>query len=248
MVKLNQVVKLLDRELKPKSIKDKYSNGLQVRGSNDVTKVGLATDACMFVFQKAKKLGCDLIITHHGLFSKSDNRYEKQANKLKAAFLKKSRISLYCCHLPLDKNAKYGNNVVLLRILGLSTKERFAFSEVGYIGHLPKPISAGEIADVLRRNLKTGCKIYNPKSKVRSVAICSGYGGGEIYEAIERKADLLVTGELSHSSLVKIRDSGLSVIAAGHYATETVGVREVGKLLEKKFNLKMVFIDAPTGM
>ena len=44
------------------------------------------------------------------------------------------------------------------------------------------------------------------------------------------------------------RDLGVNILFAGHYATETFGVRAIGQLLEEKFGLPIVFIDTPTGM
>jgi putative NIF3 family GTP cyclohydrolase 1 type 2 len=40
----------------------------------------------------------------------------------------------------------------------------------------------------------------------------------------------------------------LNVVFAGHYATETLGVKAVGNMLKKKFGLKPEFIDHPTGL
>jgi len=249
MVKLNTLVKFLNKELKIKSIKDKYcNNGLQVRGRNNVTKIGLSTDACLKVFKKAEKIGCDMIITHHGLFSKINNKYANNVSNSKALFLKKIKISLYCCHLPLDKHKKYGNNAILFKIL--DAKPIKIFAEVGYLGYLNKPMNIDSIVKILKKNLKTECKVYKfgKIKNIKRVAILSGYGGGDVEEAIIKKVDLYITGEISHGTFVNINDEGLSVIEAGHYNTETLGVKEVGKILEKKFGVKTVFIDSPTGM
>jgi len=35
-------------------------------------------------------------------------------------------------------------------------------------------------------------------------------------------------------------------VYCGHYETETVGVKALGGLLEKKFDVKTVFLDVPT--
>lgn len=249
MVKLNTLVGFLNKELKVRSIKDPWcNNGLQVRGSDEIRKVGLSTDACMNVFKKAKDLDCDLVITHHGLFSKTIGKYDKIVSLSKARFLKESKMSLYSVHLPLDKNRKYGNNVTLSKMINAKTKESFA--SVGYIGYLDKPISLDNLAGTLKRNLKSSCKVYRfgKVSGIKKVAISSGYGGGDVNEAIAKRVDVFITGEISHGGFVKLRDSKMSVIAAGHYASETIGVKEVGKLLKKNFNLKTIFIDAPTGM
>jgi len=246
MVKLNSVVKFLNRELKIKSIKDESKNGLQVRASNEIKKVGLSVDACMDVFEQARKLNCDLIIVHHGLFWKGAKGAEI-LTKPKVKFLKKNKISVYAAHLPLDKHFKYGNNVMLFKMLSIKPKE--IFDEVGYLGYLKKTRNVNSIAKELESKLDARCKVWRlGKIKIRKLAIVSGSGGRSISEAVKKKVDLLITGEISHGSYRLAKDARLSMITAGHYKTETVGVKEVGRLLEKKFNLKTVFIDNPTGM
>jgi dinuclear metal center YbgI/SA1388 family protein len=246
MIKLNIIVKILNKELKIKSIKDASINGLQVRASDNISKVGLATDACMDVFEKAKKLRCDLIIIHHGIFWKKDKDYTSLIKK-KVSFLKKNKVSLYAAHLPLDKHFKYGNNSNLFRMLNIEPKE--LFGGVGYLGYFKKVRSIDSIVKELENKLKTKCKVWKfGKTDIKKIAIVSGYGASEIPEAIKKKVDLFIVGEASHGSYLRAKDGKLSMIIAGHYKTETVGVKEVGKLLEKKFNVKTVFIDNPTGM
>lgn len=245
MTSLNTIVKFLNREVKIKSIKDESINGLQVKASSEIDKVGLATDACMDVFVKAKKLGCDLVIVHHGLFWKKG---KDTAGLIKKSvnFLKKNKISVYAAHLPLDKHFKYGNNVLLFRMLNVKPKE--IYDEVGYLGYL-KQRSLDSISKELEKKLKTKNRIWRfGGTRIRKMAIVSGYGGRSIDEAVKKKVDLLIVGEASHGSYLRAKEGKLSMIIAGHYKTETLGVKEVGKLLEKKFNLKTVFIDNPTGM
>ena len=115
MTELNTIVRFLNKELKIRSIKDESKNGLQVRASDNMNKVGLAVDACMEVFEKAKKLGCDLIFIHHGIFWKKHKESESVI-KEKIRFLNRNKISVYAAHLPLDKNRIYGNNVGLLKM------------------------------------------------------------------------------------------------------------------------------------
>ena len=244
-MKLNSIVKFLDRELKIKSIKDESINGLQVRASNEIKKIGLGVDACMETFVKAKKLNCDLVIVHHGLFWKK-RKDIAGLTKNSVNFLKKNKISVYAAHLPLDKHSKYGNNVMLFKML--NTKPKEIYDEVGYLGYL-KQRNLDSISKELEKKLKTKNRIWRfGKTRIKKIAIVSGYGGRSIDEAVKKKVDLLIVGEVSHNSYLRAKEGKLSMIIAGHYKTETLGVKEVGKLLEKKFNLKTVFIDNPTGM
>jgi len=247
MIKLNSIVRFLNKELKIRKIKDNSKNGLQVRASKNINKVGLATDACMDVFKKAKKLKCNLVIVHHGLFWKKQKDVAGLIKK-KVKFLKKNKISVYAAHLPLDKHKKYGNNIILFKLINAKPKK--LFGGVGYIGNLEKTSNVNTIKKELEKKLKTKCIIWSfGKKKIKKIAIVSGYGGGgNILEAVKKDADLFITGEVSHGSYHRAKEGKINVIAAGHYKTETIGVKSLGKLLKEKFNLKTVFIYSPTGM
>jgi len=246
MTKLNQIVRFLNRELKVKGIKDISRNGLQVRASDNINKVGLATDACMDVFKKAKRLGCDLVVVHHGLFWKK-HKDVSNITKNRVKFLKKNKISVYAVHLPLDIHKKYGNNVKLLEIIGVKPKELFA--KVGYLGYLDKPRNVSSIKKELESKLKTKCKIIKfGKANVRKIAIVSGYGAPDVLEAIKKNVDLFITGETSHSYYDDAEEGKINMIFAGHYKTEILGVKSIGDLLKERFKLKSVFIDSPTGL
>jgi dinuclear metal center YbgI/SA1388 family protein len=244
MVKLNTIVKFLNNELKIRSIKDESKNGLQIRASDEVRKIGLGVDACMETFIKAKKLGCNLVIVHHGLFWKGKKDF---ANKVRIKYLKKNNISVYAVHLPLDKNMDYGNNVTLFKMLNAKPKE--IIGRVGYIGYLEKTESIDSVARELEKKLKTKCKVWKfGKTRIKKIAIISGSGRGYLNDCILKKVDAFITGEVSHGTYRGAKDAKMSIIIGGHYKTETVGVKNLGKLLEKKFKVKSVFIDAPTGM
>jgi putative NIF3 family GTP cyclohydrolase 1 type 2 len=45
--------------------------------------------------------------------------------------------------------------------------------------------------------------------------------------------------------MTRAREAGVHFLAAGHYATETFGVRRLGDLLAERFGVRHVFIDVP---
>ena len=67
-------------------------------------------------------------------------------------------------------------------------------------------------------------------------------------EAAQRGLDTLIVGEGPHHTAIEARELGIVVLYAGHYATETLGVRAVGDALVKKFGVTTTFIDAPSGL
>jgi dinuclear metal center YbgI/SA1388 family protein len=247
MVKLNTVVAYLNKELRVKTIKDPWSiNGLQVPGSKEVDKIGVATDACMDTFSSAKKLGCDMLIVHHGLVHPKKRASITERKQI--VFLKKNGISLYASHLPLDKHITHGNNANLLRLIGSRPGE--IFDDVGYTGRLNSYRNIDSITKDLNTALHTKCKVWKfGKSKAKKVAVVSGHAGTEGVDlAVEKKADVLITGDGSHGMYLRAKDGKMNVILAGHYSSETIGVMALGFLLEKRFGVKAVFIDNPTGL
>ncbi len=251
MENLNTITRFLNKELKIRSIKDTSKNGLQVKGKTQVTKIGFAVDGCIEVFEKAKKAKCDLIVVHHGILWKGLKDPLKNTAKRKA-FLQKNKMSLYGVHLPLDKHEKYGNNIELANILGLNKIKKFGRyhgTSIGYSGSLSKAMSPAQTAAILNREIKTKSKILSfGKKKVKTVGIVSGGGALALTEAIKSRLDLFITGEAPLHTYHTTKEAKMNMIIAGHYATETTGVKALMKLLKQKFNIQTIFIDIPTGM
>ena len=244
------ITRFLNKELQTRKIPDSSKNGLQVKGK-EVKKIGFAVDASLETFKKAKKAGCQMIIVHHGLFWKKQ-KDPNNVRKARVTFLKKNKISLYASHLPLDRHKKYGNNIELCKIIGVEKPKLFGNYKgaiVGYIGKLSKPAKLSSILKKLNKVLKT--KSYSrdfAKKKIKTIAIVSGGGDFAIDEAIKKKADLFVTGEFPHESYHTAKEKKLSIIAAGHYATETLGVKALMPVLKEKFAVNTVFLDTPTKL
>ena len=83
---------------------------------------------------------------------------------------------------------------------------------------------------------------------VRGVGVLTGGGASAIKEAAERGLDALVTGEGAHHHFHEAMELGVNLYLAGHYATETCGVKALGDSLGREFELEWEFLDLPTGM
>ena len=86
------------------------------------------------------------------------------------------------------------------------------------------------------------------REKVGKLGIITGGAGSEVEAVAEAGIETFLTGEGPHWSFPLAEELGLSVIHAGHYATETFGIRKVGSVLEKKFSLDPLFLLLPTGL
>jgi putative NIF3 family GTP cyclohydrolase 1 type 2 len=82
--------------------------------------------------------------------------------------------------------------------------------------------------------------------KIRSIGLCTGGAGAEV--AAAKGLDAFITGEGPHWSFPLAEELGINVFYAGHYATETFGVKLISTELATAFGLDMTFIDHPTGL
>ena len=243
-----------DGKLKPNDFGgDASNNGLQVEGKDDVRKAVFAVDGSLRLFELAAEKNADFVFVHHGLSWGAEPRRLTgvAARRYRELFVR--GISLYAAHLPLDAAPGFGNNAVLSRMIGLENMEPFCNyhgMDIGFIGRLPGPKTATELKKVYDADLGGDATLLGDAAKVcRRIAVVSGGGGLEsLEEAIVNGADLLVTGELGHVMYHYVLESGVPVLALGHYLSETTGPRALMELAASELKLETEFIDLPTGL
>ena len=85
---------------------------------------------------------------------------------------------------------------------------------------------------------------YGPET-IERVAICSGGAARLLADAVAGGYDCFVTGEAAEPTKHAAKEAGVHFIAAGHYATETMGVRALAERIAQEFSLEWEFIDLP---
>lgn len=136
---------------------DESVNGLQIEGCKTVLKIGIAVDACEYVFKEAAQRKMDFLLVHHGLIW-GGIKSVKGVLKSRIKALLDSGISLYACHLPLDWHPKYGNNAELLRILSIRKMGEFGKyhgKNISYWGRTAKELSLDEFTAKIDKALGT---------------------------------------------------------------------------------------------
>lgn len=230
-------------------------NGIQFETDAPIEKVAAAVDARERTIRATADAGANLLLVHHGLFWSG-------VQPLRGPFLRRVRllierdVAVYSSHLPLDLHPDLGNNALLARTLGLEPSEGFARYKTVDIGVAGKTeVPTEELVDRVAgfaRSYGHAVRTAGPvEGKVtRRWAICTGAGAGQdtLREATDSRIDTLIVGEGPHWTAIDAEETGLTVIYAGHYATETLGVQALAEHVGKAFNLPWVFVDAPTGL
>lgn len=224
-------------------------NGLQVEGPEMVQRVAAAVDASEEAIVAALEQEADLLLVHHGMFwdglgPVTGRRYRKLSRLLKGP------MALYSAHLPLDAHPEVGNCAVLARQVGLVADARFGTYEgvpIGYRGSLEA--SREGLRDRLAQIVNGPVHVIpGGPEEIRTAALLTGGGGSFLKDAAAADVDAFITGEGPHHTHVDAMEWGLNVYYAGHYATETWGVRALADLLQDQFGLPWEFIDLPSGL
>ena len=247
---IQQLSQYLDGLLDIHSIRDypKALNGLQVENTGEIRKVGLAVDACRATIDMAEAAGCQMLFVHHGLFWGGLQPLRgPHFDKLSA--LIRANIALYSAHLPLDVHPMLGNNRTLADMIGLESLEAFAEYEgqcIGLKGRIARQL-ADKLAQTMQEQLGSPVKLIGG-GEVETVGLVTGGAGDLLHQAIGAGLDCYITGEGASHLYHDATEGGCVLMLAGHYATETGGVKAVGRHLSEKFDMETVFLDYPTGL
>ena len=238
---LNEIVDYLDEFLDIKNIQDSCKNGLEVEGKEEIKKIGFSVDACLESFQKAVSVKCDLLIVHHGMFW-GDIEYVTDITYERVKHLIKNDIALYAAHLPLDIHPEVGNNVQLAKLLNLEIQNTFCKYRNIDVGIICK--NDTDFNDLLKRIQKHFPAKYMKFNNVsKKVGIITGSGGLGIKEAVDKRCDTFITGEMRYIDYHPIREYEINVIYGGHYATEIWGLKALMDHIQKKFDIDCEFLD-----
>lgn len=255
---LADVVRHLDDTLATRETPDYGGalNGLQLENSGRVTGVAAAVDFSSRTVEGAIEAGADLLLVHHGMFWQGAQPIRGVSYRRLRRLLDHD-VAVYASHLPLDRHPTLGNNALLARALGLEPTGEFARYKTISVG------ARGE-ADVATRDLVARARHFAEREggsvrvsgpagdgrRTRSWAVCTGAGASSetIREALDLGVDTLIVGEGPHHTAVEAGDQELTIVYAGHYATETLGVRALAEHLAATFGIPSTFVSAPTGL
>lgn len=244
----DEILDYLDEYLLVREIRDFGPQGLQVEGAELVERIVTGVSASAELFERANALGAQMVMVHHGLFWDRDSRVVRGALRRRLSLLLRAEMTLAAYHLCLDRHPELGNNMLAARGLGLEEIEPFGLYEgttIGYAGKLsPTPVE--EFLERINAFYGSGSLVfpYGPL-EVRSAGIISGGAQRELLQAIDAGLDLFITGEASEFVMHTAKEARIHFVAAGHYATERLGIRALGEHVAARFGTEAIFVDLP---
>lgn len=250
IMKQEELIQLLE-QIAPPEIADDFDNGrigmildLLFTKNREINKIAVTLDVTDDVLQKAADFKADILICHHTpLFHPIMVIPDYLAKRLKIAF--DNNISIYAMHTNYD-NADGGINTVLADMFGLSDVVMTDFGIIGTIEPIPTADFVKSVSDKLNAPL-----LYAGDKTIQKVMICGGscLNRHALSIAKENGVDAFLSSELKHSDVLRERGD-MTIIDAGHYATENPGMRVLAERLKKELGNKaeVLFIDDNPGL
>jgi dinuclear metal center YbgI/SA1388 family protein len=239
---LTDLISHLDGLLNPDAFEDHGPNGLQVPGRAEIRTVVTGVSASRALIERAIDAGADLVLVHHGLFWGERGPVDRElAGRLGPLLAHGAGLAAY--HLPLDAHLEVGNNALLAQALGATDIEPFAGIGVRARLHAIAPdVLVARVREVTDRQPLAFC---DGPQRIETVGIVSGGGASLLREAIEAGLHAFITGEPREPSMASAREGAIHFLAAGHHATERLGVQALGERLAAEFGVEHAFIDVP---
>lgn len=238
----DELHKYLNDYLNIQDFKDYAPNGLQVEGKGEIRKIVTGVTACQALIDEAIRLEADAILVHHGYFWKSEPDVITGFKQKRIKSLLLNDINLFGYHLPLDGHNELGNNAQLGKLWQLDD----ITPQPGLVrlGQLESEISIDTFIDTVSTSLnRKPLHLPGGPEKVKTIAWCSGGAQGYIDQAIAWNADVFVSGEVSEQTTHLAKECDIHYLAAGHHATEKVGVKALGEHLQQTFDVECIFVD-----
>jgi dinuclear metal center YbgI/SA1388 family protein len=218
--------------------------GAQVLGAETVDRIVCGVSSSLELFRRAGAARAQMVLVHHGIYWRNEPLVvdRRQRGRLQALFDHDLTLAAY--HLALDAHAELGNSAQLARRLGVDIEG--PFERVGVGGTLAEPTTienlvrrVGDVVDREPLHLPGG------PADVRRIAISTGSAGHSLVSAARQGFDVLLTGEPEEPNLHAARELGIHLLAAGHYATERLGVQALAADVAQRFEVAWEFIELP---
>ena len=209
------------------------------RTEKEVKKIYVALDATDEVIEQAVAANADMLITHHPLlFSPLKKITDEHFIGGRVVKILQHDISYYAMHTNYDVCGMADISAAILGLDGAETLEvtdKESMEGIGKVGDFSGPMSLQSCGEFIKEKFQLdSVKVFGDlSSTVQRVAICPGSGKGMTELALEKNADVLVTGDIGHHEGIDAVAQGLAIIDAGHYGLEHIFIEDMANYLRK---------------
>lgn len=247
MATVTEIYHYID-ELAPFRFQEGFDNAgfLVGRGESAVDRILVALDITEPVAREAAELGCQLIVAHHPvIFHPAKSITDETVNGRILLALAEHKIAAICAHTNLDA-VHQGVNDCLAKALGLSGVGQLAQEGedeegrpygIGRVGIAHESgLSAMQYAAYVKERLgAASVRCADAGKPVQKVAVGGGSCGSMLREAAAAGCDTFVTADVKYDQYLEAKAMGISLMDAGHYATENVVCAPLAARLAERF-------------
>ena len=242
MAQRDEIIAFADELLDAGAFPDYGPMGMQVIGAEQVSKVVCGVSSSRELFERAADAGAQLVIVHHGLLWENEPRTIDARLKGRLQALFDADITLLAYHLALDAHPEIGNNVLLARQLGVDVERQFG--KIGVGGSFGEPPTISELSARVAETVGREPLVFaEGPERIRRAAVVTGGAARHLPEAAAEGYHVLVTGEAAEPTLMTARELGIHFVAAGHYATERLGVQALAAAIADRFGVDWEFVE-----
>ena len=235
------------QQFAPTALKEDYDNvGLMVGDCDaQVTKILIALDCTMEIIREAVDSGCNFILTHHPLlFIKPKTITTETLVGRKVVEIIKNGINVYASHTNLD-SVEGGLNDIATEILGFNKYEIIESSTkidslkcaagIGRLVRLDEPMTLSSLCENVKKTYNAEFIRYVGAGSdlIKTIAIINGSGEDYFDESIKLGADCIITGDTKYHGACDLAEENISLIDAGHFATEWTPLKIFGEKFKK---------------
>jgi dinuclear metal center YbgI/SA1388 family protein len=203
-----------------------------------VERVLLTIDLTHAVLTEAIAQRAELVVAYHPALFEAIKRVRHDSVLHRAI---RADVAVWSPHTAFDV-APGGTNDLLADALGMAERAPLRLTGaaegigIGRIGTLPGSPTRAALIDHLKRELGVDAVLVAGPSEgvVLRAAVCAGAGRGLLDDAIARKADLYLTGELPHHDALKAAAAGMTVVCVLHSNSERAALRQLKTRIEAK--------------
>lgn len=220
------------------------------RVDKDVQKIYVALDASDEVIADAIAKGADMLVTHHPLIFEPQKTITNEyfiGNRV--VKLLQHDISYYAMHTNYDVlgMAELSSKMLELQdteILELTNSDKG--EGIGRVGSLPEEMTLKCCCEIVKEKFHLdNVKVFGDLNTiVKRVAISPGSGKHMSGLAVEKGAEVLITGDMDHHEGIDAVAQGVAIIDAGHYGLEHIFIGDIAKFLHNNLeNVEIIAAD-----